>query len=455
MDLETIRSMGEVLVFYMLMVHLRRFIFLESGVSGRSSAYYTGITAAVLALFSTFASTEFCKLLSILFIALIIYVGRDNSNSKFKLIYPLLALPIMGFADGMLSPILVAPKVLIHVDKVKMTLYQARAFWIIIAFAVAVNIVFYKRISKWYRDTSYRSLTMWERGLLSAVGVVLMFYAVFVYFKSTRDEVITERDFSLIFLILSISCVVLTFTVITLVMVGNRQNFVNKQMAKMQFNIIVTMAEIVENRDKNTGGHIKRTAKYVEIIAKQLKRKGQYKDILTDKYIDDMCVAAPLHDIGKIHVSDTILNYEGKLSAEQFEIMKSHADEGRKLLIHAKKHLGDFNYLNVAIEMAGSHHEWWDGNPRGYPDHLKGEQIPVCARIMAVADVFDAITTKRCYKDAMPVKKAWSIIRSERGTHFDPVVVDAFFNARYEIEDAMKKFAEDGDTCHTFCIEEN
>ena len=112
--------------------------------------------------------------------------------------------------------------------------------------------------------------------------------------------------------------------------------------------------------------------------------------------------------------------------------MKSHAAEGRDLLLRAKQQLGESSYLNIAIDMAAYHHEWWNG--KGYPDQIAGEAIPLCARIMAVADVFDALVSKRCYKNAMPVEKAYSIIREESGTHFDPVVVDAFFDSICQIE---------------------
>ena len=193
----------------------------------------------------------------------------------------------------------------------------------------------------------------------------------------------------------------------------------------MQSGMISFMAEVVENRDDNTGGHIRRTAKYVDGIAKELKRRGGYSDILTDRYMENMMVAAPLHDIGKIHIPDAVLNKPGRLTEEEFEIMKTHTTAGEELLAHAKEELGESEYLIMAVEMAAYHHEWWNGN--GYPYGISGEEIPLAARIMAVADVFDALTSKRCYKDAMPLEKAYAIIREESGTHFDPVIVEAFF----------------------------
>lgn len=222
----------------------------------------------------------------------------------------------------------------------------------------------------------------------------------------------------------SVAAFIMTITIIALILQGNKRSFYHERVSGMQSGMITLMAEIVENRDDNTGGHIRRTAKYVEMIAEELKRRGAYPDILTDVYVRDMIVAAPLHDIGKIHIPDSILNKPGKLTEEEFAIMKTHTTAGRDLLVQAREELGEFSYLNMAIEMAEGHHEWWNG--KGYPAGVQGEEIPLCARIMAVADVFDALTSKRCYKNEMPLEKAFAIIREESGTHFDPVAAEAF-----------------------------
>lgn len=211
----------------------------------------------------------------------------------------------------------------------------------------------------------------------------------------------------------------------------------SEKVSAMQHNVILTMADIIESRDENTGGHIKRTAVYVRMIAEKLREKNLFGDILTDEYIENMSVAAPLHDMGKIHVPDAILNKNGRLTDEEFAIMKSHAGAGRDLLEHASEQMGTFDYLDIALEMAGSHHEWWNG--KGYPNQLVEEEIPLCARIMAVADVFDALVSKRCYKDGMPIEKAVGIIKEETGTHFDPVVAEAFLECMDEVE----KFLEE------------
>ena len=153
-----------------------------------------------------------------------------------------------------------------------------------------------------------------------------------------------------------------------------------------------------------------------------------------------MVVAAPLHDIGKIHVPDSILKKQGKLTDEEYTIMKSHTTEGRKLLLNAEKTLGHFEYLNLAVEMAYGHHEWWNG--KGYPQGVAEHNIPLCARIMAVADVFDAIVSQRCYKGSMTLDQAYEIIRQESGSHFDPIVVEGFLEARGRISEVLREFEE-------------
>lgn len=201
----------------------------------------------------------------------------------------------------------------------------------------------------------------------------------------------------------------------------------NDRIRRMQEVIIMEFAEMVEARDKSTGDHIKKTAEYVEAIAKELQAEGKFKGVLTDAYIHKLKRAAPLHDIGKIAVSDLILNKNGKLTDEEFAIMKSHTTEGGKILKKIVADAGDTfdaNYLNESIEMASFHHEKWDGS--GYPTHIKGDEIPLSARIMAVADVFDALIAERVYKKGFSYEKAMSIITEGAGKHFDPDVVEAF-----------------------------
>jgi len=217
---------------------------------------------------------------------------------------------------------------------------------------------------------------------------------------------------------------------------ANGRHYFESQSHELQMTLIRTMADLVENRDENTGGHIRRTAKYVEVIAEELMVEGKFPDILTEQYVKDMIVAAPLHDIGKIHVPDAILGKPGKLTEEEFTQMKTHTTAGYDIIVQVEKQSHEIEYIKVAKQMARSHHEWMSG--KGYPDGLKGNEIPLCAKILAVADVFDALVSKRCYKEPMPLEKAYEIMRSESGTHFDEDVLNAFFAARDKIETVLQ-----------------
>ena len=207
----------------------------------------------------------------------------------------------------------------------------------------------------------------------------------------------------------------------------------------LQSAMINVMADLVESRDPSTGTHIKNTAEYVQIIVDQLKKEGIYADRLTPEYMADVVASAPLHDVGKIMVSDTILNKPGKLTDEEFEIMKIHTTEGAKVIDDVISRVGGIKsgYLEEAKNMAHYHHERWNGS--GYPEGLAGEDIPLSARIMAVADVFDALVSRRCYKPPFSFEDAMSIIKKDAGTHFDPNIVKAFADA----EDLVRQVTEE------------
>lgn len=206
----------------------------------------------------------------------------------------------------------------------------------------------------------------------------------------------------------------------------------------MEAGLVSALAEIVESRDLNTGDHIKRTSSYAKTLARAMAKKEEYQAILTKEYIDVFTTACTLHDVGKIAISDTILNKPGKLTPEEFEIMKTHTSEGVKLIDMAIQDVGDNAYLTLGREIAGCHHEKWDGS--GYPLGLKEKEIPLPARIMAVVDVFDALMSKRSYKEAFFFEESVEIINNERGKHFDPEIVDVFmsilpkFKKRIEIK---------------------
>ncbi|MBR1797893.1 MAG: HD domain-containing protein [Clostridiales bacterium] len=215
----------------------------------------------------------------------------------------------------------------------------------------------------------------------------------------------------------------------------------SEEISKMQTGLIITMADMVESRDSDTGAHVQKTAAYVRLILEGLKRNGYYTEKITDKYIRDVEMSAPLHDVGKIAVSDTVLNKPGKLTDEEFAIMKTHTTEGRKMIESAISKVDGDTYLKEARNMAGYHHERWDG--KGYPEGLHGEVIPLSARVMSVADVFDALVSPRVYKPAFPLEKAISIIKEGSGTQFDPKCVEVFLESIDEAVKIMNKFKEE------------
>lgn len=199
---------------------------------------------------------------------------------------------------------------------------------------------------------------------------------------------------------------------------------------------IEALATLAEWRDPETGAHIRRTQSYVRILAVKLAENPRYALELTPKAIEMMTLSAPLHDLGKISVPDKILHKPAALSIEEMDRMREHTTHGEQAMAEAESKLGDYSFLHYAREIAHYHHERWDGT--GYPNGLKGENIPLCARIMAVADVYDALISKRPYKDAYPHEKAMEIILAEQGSHFDPTVVDALIAT----EEKFKKIQE-------------
>ena len=206
----------------------------------------------------------------------------------------------------------------------------------------------------------------------------------------------------------------------------------SEKIARLQNGLVITLAEMVESRDKCTGNHIKNTASYVRIIMEKMLELGMHPEILNREYIEEVVGAAPLHDVGKIHIPDSILNKPGKLLDGEYGLMKTHASIGGEIIDNVMKMVDDDSgYLKEAHNLTTYHHERWDG--KGYPSRLGGENIPLSARIMAVADVFDALVSRRSYKPGFPFEKAVSIIQEGAGTQFDPDVVKAFMLSLNEV----------------------
>jgi len=218
------------------------------------------------------------------------------------------------------------------------------------------------------------------------------------------------------------------------------------QLLLMQEALILAMGSMAETRDgkgrdHSGANHIRRTQQYMRALAVKLRSHPRFAASLTDENIELITKSAPLHDIGKVAIPDRILQKQGKLDPEEFEVMKLHAAYGRDTIMLAEKHLGGSNsFLMFAREIAHSHQEKWDGS--GYPENLSGDEIPVSARLMAVADVYDALISRRVYKPPFTHAQSLEIMGQGRGTHFDPDVLDAFFALEAEFARIAREFAD-------------
>ncbi len=214
-----------------------------------------------------------------------------------------------------------------------------------------------------------------------------------------------------------------------------------KQLVALQDAIIIAMASLAETRDNETGHHIRRTQYYIRELAIKLQQHPRFAPHLDPKTVDFIYKSAPLHDIGKVGVPDRILLKPGRLTTEEFEEMKKHTTYGRDTILAAEKTLGaKENFLTTARDIAYYHHEKWDGS--GYPQGIAGDAIPVSARLMALVDVYDALISKRPYKDPIPHEEAVSIISKGSGTHFDPDVVQAFLDVQESFIEIAATYAD-------------
>jgi putative two-component system response regulator len=204
------------------------------------------------------------------------------------------------------------------------------------------------------------------------------------------------------------------------------------QLHRLQNSIISVLADVVENRDKGTGGHIERTSKYIKILIEEMKQRDVYEDEIREWDIEKMISSARMHDLGKISITDAIINKPGKLTDSEFEIMKSHVIEGERIIDEIIAKTGEGDFLRNARLFAGTHHERWDG--RGYPRNLKGAEIPLQGRIMAIVDVYDALVSERPYKKAFTEEEAVEIIMQNSGTHFDPNIAALFHDIKEQIK---------------------
>lgn len=265
---------------------------------------------------------------------------------------------------------------------------------------------------------------------LALLSSIYLFRAEGIFFSPAAPILVTLFLFTL-------------FTAIRFA-IEKRQAYVwFRQLANVRQVTMESMAAVAETRDPETGGHIKRTKHYVKAIAEDLRNRGYYPEILTREFIDLLFVSAPLHDIGKVGVPDSILRKAGKLTEEEYNLMKKHVDYGKNIVSSTAQKIEGDNFLKIAVDITYSHHERWDGS--GYPLGLAGQEIPLAGRLMAVADVYDTLISKRCYKDAIPHAEAMKIMREARGKIFDPALVDAFLTIEEEIRAIASRHQVEGE----------
>lgn len=271
-----------------------------------------------------------------------------------------------------------------------------------------------------------------------------------IYFNDYTPQYILPYEINTFLLILNCSMSFLITAVYTsrvFYSVDNKRSELDESVTEkdnaienMQNEIIIGFANIIEARDGNTGKHVKRTSEYVEALVNELKRNGDFENILTEQYMHDTMLSAPLHDIGKITIPDAILQKPGRLTEDEFSKIKNHTVNGKKIIEESMGDIEDSDFLKVAKSVALYHHECWDGS--GYPYGIEGEEIPLCARIMTIADYFDALVAKRAYKEAIPTSVVFKNIKEQRGKKFDPIVTDAFLRIREQIEEIAKANAD-------------
>jgi adenylate cyclase len=273
----------------------------------------------------------------------------------------------------------------------------------------------------------------WSSMLLGVVGVGVWQASVWI-FRNTGIFISPVLPFMVV------AC---NFSILTFFRYWQEEQRVKertRELAMVQEATIESMSSLTETRDPNTGGHIKRTQNYIRLLAEYLKYQPEFSTFLDDETIDLLCKSAPLHDIGKVGVSDRILLKPGKLTEEEFKEMKQHTVYGRDAILAAERKLGNTSFLRFAREIAYTHHERWDGS--GYPEGLRGGQIPVPGRLMALVDAYDALTSKRVYKSQLSHEEATQIIIEGKGSQFDPTVVDAFLEVKEDFRQTAQRHAD-------------
>ncbi len=323
--------------------------------------------------------------------------------------------------------------------------YKAVALVLILLGAMIMGISIFKyyttiRLAQSFGTRTTRKAAKWYK--LHHLFMVFFLFGYLIVFLAIIYEIKIIGDFftSLIFfggaLFVLIGIILQARMLKSIKTQHSRLKIKNEQLTQIENATIYTLASLAEIRDSETGQHIIRTSMYAKVLAEELQSNPAYSQFLTTSKIEEIAKAAPLHDIGKVGVKDSILNKTDKLTKDEFEQIKNHCEYGAQILERATRNINFYSYFPLAVDLVRSHHEKWDGS--GYPQGLKGHQIPLPAQLMSVADVYDALVTKRCYKAAFSHEKACQIIESESGKQFCPDIVEAFKNSK----DIFKKIAE-------------
>lgn len=309
---------------------------------------------------------------------------------------------------------------------------------------LSIGIILFFLDQLYYVQGSTTNYSMGVSVIACYISLFAHFFVIFALIVVKHRTIEKRKILTIVMFMILFGCILMcqvlfpeilfTSVVPVLLVIGIYISFENPSLRRLQqYNedMVTGFATLVENRDNSTGGHIQRTKGYVRILMEEMKKSARYDKILTKDYYKNVINAAPMHDIGKISTPDYILQKPGKLEPEEYEIMKQHAAIGGDIIKKSFADLDDPEYQQIAYEVARFHHEKWNG--KGYPEGISGEDIPLHARIMAIADVFDAVSAKRCYRDAMPVDKCFKIIEEGAGVDFDPELARLFVNARETI----------------------
>ena len=402
--LYVIEDIIELMLIYVGVNLIKKYVFLEPELEKVKQKRYQ-IASITLFLLSYLFLKEDAVLVLLVTVALNISLGRKEKRIPgFFLI-----IPIIGFLDGIMGPMWATPKVVLRMTE-KEELFYSIILYTVMFFVVAL---FYFKAKKWRaqfeKDVKTRCLEGWERIMLVSVGMMLILYS-YTYSELPTTDIVSEVVINNIILDKVITAIVvfgLTIIVIMLILQGNRKVHYYKKTENMSKQMVNALAKTIDAKDKYTNGHSTRVAKYSIMIAKRMGYKG--------KKLEQLEFAALLHDIGKIGVPREIINKPSRLTDEEYEIIKTHPGTGADILTEVTE------IPDITIG-ARWHHERYDG--KGYPDKLSGMDIPELARIIGVADAYDAMTSKRSYRDVLSQEIVKGEIEKGKGTQFDPQIAD-------------------------------